>query len=611
MPVAPSATASSAASQSAAARPATRSLGRFELRQLLGKSTHTMTWLVFDPRIGQELLLALPRVQPATTAALERWTAAVKQAGRLSHPNLAPLVEVGAQERWPYAAYDRALGRTLAERLTAQGEAGTDAARWTAQALEGLAFAHEAGVAHRDIQPHMLVLSDQGQLRVLGFEVAGAEGDDPASQAVVRSLSVDPSQLRAQRDAAQRDVLALGLVLHHLVAGTPALDEPDTARVIERLPPGGRDIVRLPWSTPRPVAEPLRAIVNRASDRQERQRYRNARTLARALTGWLEVEAQQGGDPHALLVERVRRIGALPALPGGAARAARLASMEKERTIELAELVLKDFALAFELLRVVNTAQVRGLQIAGNGPVLTVRRAIAMVGLEGVRRAANALRPWPGPLQEGGAAELAAVIDHVKRAGRVAQRLRPAGYDAEVVYLVTVLQSLGRLVVSYHYPDEAVQVRRLMQPAPAAKAGEPDEPGMSEEAAAFAVLGADIASMGAAVARHWGLDEAVLHMIRRLPLNTPVRTPDNDDDTLRAVASAAHEAVDAARLPAKQAIVAMDRVVQRYARTLGMTREDLQLALQASAQGEAALDERDARADAASAPQDGPAGTMR
>jgi len=62
-------------------------------------------------------------------------------------------------------------------------------------------------------------------------------------------------------------VLALGLVLHHLLAGTPALDEPDTARVIDRLPPVGRDIVRLPWTTPRPIAEPLRAIANRASGR--------------------------------------------------------------------------------------------------------------------------------------------------------------------------------------------------------------------------------------------------------------------------------------------------------------------------------------------------------
>ncbi|HEX6363075.1 MAG TPA: HDOD domain-containing protein, partial [Albitalea sp.] len=514
-----------------------RTLGRFELRRLLGKSMRSMVWLVFDPRGGHELVLVMPRGQPPDVAALERWMAAVRKGSRLDHPRLAHAVEIGEHERWPYVAYDRADGLTLAERATAGGEPAAEVARWIAQALDGLAFAHEAGVAHRDLQPHMLVLSEQGALRVIGLEAAhDGQAEDRAEASMARTLSVDPLQLRRQRDAAERDVLAIGLVMHQLLAGRPALDEPDIARVMERLPPLGREIVRLPWSTGHPVPEPLRAIVNRASDRQPRQRYRNARTLARALEGWIEADAQQEGGAHAQLLDRVQRNGALPALPGGSARAARLATMERERTNELAELVLRDLALAFELLRVVNTAQVRGTQIAGNGPVLTVRRAIAMVGLDGVRHAANALRAWPGPLSEAAAAALTAQIDDAGRAARVAQMLRPAGYDAEVVYLVTLLQNLGRLVVQYHFPEEAAQIRHLMRPAPAAKAGDPDEPGMTEEAAAFAVLGADIESMGTAVARYWGLDESVLHMIRRLPATTPVRAIDRDEDLLRAVA---------------------------------------------------------------------------
>jgi non-specific serine/threonine protein kinase len=212
--------------------------------------------------------------------------------------------------------------------------------------------------------------------------------------------------------------------------------------------------------------------------------------------------------------------------------------------------------------------------------VLTVRRAIAMVGLDGVRHAASALRSWPGPLPQVAADELSAQIERAKRAGRVAQALRPAGYDAEVVYLVTLLQNLGRLLAHYHFPEEAAQVRRLMLPAPAASAGTPDEPGMTEEAAAFAVLGTDIESMGAAVARHWGLDESVLHMIRRLPAATPVRAIERDDDLLRALASAANEAVDAAALPPKQAAAALERVAQRYARPLALSLKDIQDALQ-------------------------------
>jgi non-specific serine/threonine protein kinase len=302
--------------------------------------------------------------------------------------------------------------------------------------------------------------------------------------------------------------------------------------------------------------------------------------LLRALEGWLQTEAGTDGGPLALLIDRLRSAGALPSSPGAAARAARLAMMESERTNELAEVVLEDLALSFELLRLVNSAQVRGGQVSGNGPVLTVRRAIAMTGLDGVRRAALALREWPGPLNAQGALELEKLIDRCKRAGRLALVLRPAGYDGEVVYLVTMLQNLGRLVVHYHFADEAQQIKRLMQPAPSPRDGEPDEPGMSEEVAAHAVLGADIEAIGSAVARYWGLDDAVLGMIRRQSVGAPVRSAESDNDMLRDVASCANEAVEAAAMPAVRVVPALQRVVQRYGRVLNVNLRDLQAALQ-------------------------------
>jgi non-specific serine/threonine protein kinase len=275
-----------------------------------------------------------------------------------------------------------------------------------------------------------------------------------------------------------------------------------------------------------------------------------------------------------LLLDRLHSVGALPSSPGSAAREARLARMDRERTNELAEVVLQDLALAFELLRSVNGAQVRGALVAGSGPVLTVRRAIAMLGLDGVRRAALGLRVWPGPLPEAAALTLGQLIETAKRAGRVAQAIRPAGYDAEVVHLVTLLQNLGRLLTAYHFPDELQQIQRLM--------GEAEDAGMSEQAASYAVLGADIEGIGAAVARHWGLDDTVLHLIRRMPLATPPRTIDNDDDMLRAVASCANEAVDALDLPEERRSQALRRVAQRYGRALHIKLEDLQDALRSS-----------------------------
>ncbi len=561
----------------------TRAFGRFELRQLLGKSQGTMAWLAFDPRLGQEVMLTLPRVQPVDAEALELRLREMKQAARLNHPNLAHVIEIGVQDHWPYVACDRALGITLGEWLAAQPRpAPMDVVALLCQALQGLAFAHDSGVVHGDVQLHTLLVSPQGQARVSALAALDlAAAATAGAAAPERGAMLDAGALRAQRDGAQRDVLACGVLLHQLLAGAPVLDEPDIAVVIARMAPQGRDLVRLPWSTPQPVPEGLRAIANRCSATQERQRYHSARTLLRALEGWREVESKGQGDPIALLIDRLRSVGHLPALPGISRRIARLSFTDTQRTDEIAEQLLQDLALSFELLRTVNSAQVRGTQVAGNGAVLTVRRALALLGVDGVRAAANGLRHWPGPMDEAAAATMARLMNVVRLCGHAAQAVRPPGYDPEVVYLVAALQNLGRLLVQYHFPEESDQIRQLMQPVPPAQPGGAEHPGMSEESAAYAVLGADIESIGAAVARHWGLGDEVQHMIRRLPVNKPVRHPDSDADMLRAAASAANEAVDAmTRLPTPRIAAALAHVAQRYARVLELSPKELQEALQ-------------------------------
>lgn len=531
-----------------------------------------MLWLVSDPRVDQELMLALPRSQPSADA-LQRWLNSARKASRIDHPGLAHVVEVGEYDRWPYIAYDRGTTVTLAEKLGTKGFASAELVPWVLKALQGLAFAHEAGIAHHDVQVCNLVLGEGSDCRLLGLGVALPP--DGATDS-----------LPAQHRAAERDVLAMGLLLHQGLAGVPALDLPDTGQVIERMPPLGRDIVRLPFTVAHVVHDALRAIVNRATDRQERQRYRNARTLERALTGWLKVDGEPGGGPILLLLDRMRAVGLLPAMPGGAGRSARLALLERERSNELAEIVIQDVGLTFELLRAVNSAKLRGA-LGGSGAILTIRRSIEMLGLDGVRRASLVLRPWPGPLNEAHAADLAALFERVRLAGKVAQWLRPAGYDPELVYLLAMLQSLGRLAVQYHFPDEAAQIRRLMLPAPPARAGEPEDPGMSEEGAAFAVLGVAIDALGAAVGRHWGLDENVLHMMRRVPLNAPVHHADADGDALRLTASCANEVVDARAVPAHHRMAFLHRVVQRYGRALGVTQREVLLAAQGIAPDQA------------------------
>ena len=546
-----------------------------------------MVWLAFDPRLGQELMLTLPRVQPADAAALEDWQREVRLAARLNHPHLAHVVEVGVQDHWPYVAVDRALGVTLVEWLAAHPQpTPIEAVKWMCEALEGLAFAHEAGATHGDLQLHHILVSEHGTVRVMALEAArdtGASVDERA-RANDRGMPLDPNRLRAQRDTSERDVLASGVLLQQLLTGQPVLEEPDTALVIARMTPIGRELVRLPWTTPHPISEALRAIANRTTSAQERQRYLNARTLLRALDGWRTAEAQDTGGPLAMLLDRMRTVGHLPAMPGVGSRVARLSAKDGQHTEEIADQILQDMALSFELLRQVNSAQVQGTQMAGSGPVLTIRRAIALVGLNGIRQAASALRMWPGPLNASGAQAMQRMMDRVRLAGHVAQVLRPAGYHPEVMFLVAVLQNLGRLLVQYHFPEEAEQIWQLMRPSPPpanAEPGTPEQPGLSESAASFAVLGVNIETLGAAVARHWGLGEDVQHMIHRLPRDRPARTPDSDADMLRTAASAANDAVDAVSLlPATRVSHGLGLVAQRYARAMEISVRDLQEAMQ-------------------------------
>lgn len=593
--------------------PPLKSFGQFELRALLSKSARSLVWLVFDSRRGQELMLCMPRDKPSSASALDHWLRTAQAGARVQHPHVAPVLEIGQVENWPYIAYDRALGETLDERLGRQAPPlPIDAAGWVAQLLEGLAFAHEAGHAHGDIQTASLVIDGNDKVCLMGLEVA--------QETFPRDIDFGTVSRRAVRESAEDDVLSVGLLLNRLLSGKPVLGENDLQVVMQQMQPTatrpGREIVRLGWETPHPIADPLRAICNRATDRQLRQRYHLARSFLRALDGWRQSAGHDDGGPIVLLLDKLQRIGHLPTTTSGIHRFTSGAGLEAQHASALSDLVLKDMALSLELLRRVNNA----LRLGGHAgeTVLNMQRAIQMIGLDGVQLAANALKPWPGPLAPVAEEMLRQLMARVTQAGRVAQALRPAGYDPEVVHLVTVMQNLGRLLLQYHFPDDAQQIRQLMLPPeperrPAAEGADktkgapppaqepPSLQGMSEQAAAYAVLGCDLETLGLAVARHWGLGDELLQMIRHQRLDSPVHPPRTDVDSIRLTCSFANELIDALGLPEARRRTGVEAATRRYAKALGLGLREVLEALNPGSQ-------RPGSASAASQPQTPSAG---
>jgi eukaryotic-like serine/threonine-protein kinase len=548
--------------------PAPRRLGPFELKALLGKSAACMLWHVQDTRLPRELLLLMPRQQPLDDAAREAWLATQRLAAKVDHPGLAQPLEFGFSDPWPYLAYERGLGLTVDERLVRHRvPQPLQAALWLRHAAEGLAAAHDAGWLLAELQPFQLLLAEDGSARLLGLGLL--DGGPEASP-----------QRRARLQAGiEEEVLCLGLLLHRLLQGRPPLEATDTREVLKRLPPlgpGGSDFVRLGHEPAHPVDDALRAIVNRATATQPGQRYLQARPLARALDGWLARSQNPEAGAVAQLLERVQRHGLLPVTRAEAVKTVAAGGLEQRHIAAMAGLVQQDLALNLELLRRVNLARRGGGGAADT--VLSLQRAIKMLGQTEVRATAAALKPWPGVLAPERVLNLRLALARTHKAADVAVPLAPAGYDPEVLRLTVLLQNLGRLLLYYHLPDEADQVQRLMQPPPPTEQ-QPHPHGLHERQAAFSVLGCDLDSLAAAAIRHLGLGEEAQQLASRPELDAPIHPPHGDLDALRLTCSLAIDLVDAVALAEPRRKQMLDATTRRYARAMGLTGRDIQLAL--------------------------------
>ncbi|HET8694662.1 MAG TPA: HDOD domain-containing protein [Aquabacterium sp.] len=564
-------------------QPATpKQFGRFVLQQTLGKSAMSSTWLAHDPLLKQDVLLIVPRTAPKNVKQREAWVEYAQSGSRLKHPHLTEVLEVGEHDGWPFMSCLRGKSQTLSERL-ASGPAPNpvETAVWVADVLDGLAYAHEAGRAHYDLGLHNVLIDGSGRASLAGLG-AGLSND------TLTFLAKHDTDLQQVREAAERDILMSGLLMYRILAGHPALDDTDLGSAAARV---GLEIVRLPWTTPHTVPDTLRAIVNRATDRQKRQRYLNARTLLSAIQSWIKTNAQEGGGPLLLLLDRLNSVGHLPSRPGTEKALGTVLSQEQLRVDDFVDVILKNPALVWELLRSVNTATFRSTT-ADEG-VTTIGRTVVLLGQQGLRKVASALRPWPGALaaqasttdaESARAAQLTLQTELRMTciAGQSARLLAPFSVHDEEACVAAMSQRLGWLLLLYHFPEEAAQITRLMQPGPPAEEGGSPTPGMTQEAATAAVLGINLDDLTAAVMKHWGMHERLISACRPLSKNTPVRQPHEVPEILRAVASLANELVNAANIktePSKVA-TAVYNASARYARALDLAQKECQMVLE-------------------------------
>jgi non-specific serine/threonine protein kinase len=551
--------------------------GRFELRHQLSKTESLLNWLAFDTKVQAEVLLCQPRKRFANQREHEHWSQDASKASKLKHPRLGALLEAGQVGGQAFISYELDGAINLVDRIGAgQPQVSViDMVTWTVDILDALAYAHESGLTHRDLSLASVLIDTAGRARLVGMAAAVNEG------APTDHLS--SAALQKHRADSEFDVLMIGLLMYRLLSGAPALDEPDLHKAAARV---GLEIVRLPWTAPQPVAETLRAIVNRATDRQQRQRYLNARTLLSTLEGWLKVNGKGSVDPLALFLDRINAVGHLPSLdPVDGAYVKMLA--DGLRVDDVVDMMVADPAMCWELLRVVNTAR---HQSGSDEGTTSLSRAVVLIGQQGLRQVCGSLRPWPGVLNAAaslqGAASGSKAVNALQKEMKLAcvvalaaRWLRPFNIGDDEVMVAAMSQRLGRLLILYHYPEESAQIENLMAEAPSPEPGGKPTPGMSREAATGAVLGINPDDLTVAVLRHWGYPDVMLQAARPLAMTASPKRPEAPSDWLTTVASLANELGMLVDLNSDVRAKAWPQILSRYARATLTTQAEMTQAL--------------------------------
>lgn len=152
--------------------------------------------------------------------ALCRFELEAQAAGRLNHPNILAVYDIGVHEGAPYIVSELLAGESLRGRLAKGRLAIATVIDYAKQIAAGLAVAHKEGITHRDIKPENLFVTHDGRVKMLDFGLAtGPEGQTETGRAMGTAPYMSPEQTRGEKTDCRSDIFSFGCVLHEMVTG--------------------------------------------------------------------------------------------------------------------------------------------------------------------------------------------------------------------------------------------------------------------------------------------------------------------------------------------------------------------------------------------------------
>lgn len=259
--------------------------GRYRLERCLGVGGMGEVWEAHDEVLQRQVAVKVViGAHRHDEAILTRFEREARSAARLTHPNVATVYDYGEAEQGTYLVMELVEGETLAERIRRGPLAHHVAAQVVADAAEGLAAAHAAGILHRDVKPSNLMLGDDGA-KLMDFGIATTTGDQPLTRSgtiIGTAAYLAPERLRGERAGTEADVYALGAVLFEAVTARRAFTGATPAEVgMAHLHQPSPDLGEIDPSTPPGLVAACREAL--AKDPAARPSARGLATRLRAV----------------------------------------------------------------------------------------------------------------------------------------------------------------------------------------------------------------------------------------------------------------------------------------------------------------------------------------
>ncbi|MGD9151179.1 MAG: serine/threonine-protein kinase [Desulfobacterales bacterium] len=201
-------------------------LGRYEIIKELGRGAMGTVYLGKDPSINREVAIKTLNYAEVEaqqlTAVKDQFFREAEAAGKLSHPNIVTIYDVGEDHDMAYIAMELLKGRELTHFCKKDNLLAVDRVLSIGlSAAEALAYAHQQGVIHRDIKPANIILLDNDQTKVADFGIARVMSSSTKTETGIifgTPNYMSPEQVAGKKVDGRSDLFSLGVVLYEMLS---------------------------------------------------------------------------------------------------------------------------------------------------------------------------------------------------------------------------------------------------------------------------------------------------------------------------------------------------------------------------------------------------------